>query len=524
MRSFTGDVSIDTDGWYVHNGVLRSAGTAMNFDTAFKRSGYDVDANASAFDFPKWRGSFPAKSIDVPASVQLKMRGPQNGLDTHIVARSNAGNVTADLVLDSTVPGWKGKGRANLSQFDISQWLPTETQSDLTGVADFDLLLGIGLHFPRGPFTFAGPHVVYAGYEARDMRAKGTLVVDRVMVDNATLVASGSPVRATGWIDIPEPYGFHLAGHATHLDLRQLPDTIPVPHMRSDLTLDYDSTGRFANPVLVGRATFDGSTFLDMRISGGARGTVDTSGPRVAYSGIGEVRDLDIGQIGQEFDLATLRDPQFAGKVAGRFDLSGAGTSLDDLTIDVKGTDAAAMIFGGQVHDGQLDLQIRNDSLAGSGSGQFQKIDSAILTADSRIVGTLNGGFDLKGSLPGLFSAGFNQDLSQLSGSVTLSASQLKGIDIESAAIAGDMDRGLASVSNVEAKTAIGRASGKGKSACRGENRLHLRGRNSGRHAPARVPSSQRSGAGTFRGRVVGPLTMWWPTARLRRPRSTSPA
>src|SRR5882672_2002850 len=149
------------------------------------------------------------------------------------------------------------------------------------------------------------------------------------MVDSATAVAYGSPVRATGWIDIPEPYGFHLAGHAAHLDLRQLPKTIPVPHMRSDLAFDYDSTGRFANPVLVGSAAFDDSTFLDTRISGGARGTIDTSGPRVAYSGIGGVHDLDIGQIGQEFDVATLRDPQFAGKVAGRFDLSGTGTSLD---------------------------------------------------------------------------------------------------------------------------------------------------------------------------------------------------
>ncbi len=508
VRSFTGDLFIDTNGWSISNGVLRSAGTAMNFDTAFKSSGYDVDANASTFDFPEMARLVPGlKSIDVPASVQLKMRGPQNGLDTHIVARSNAGNVTADLVLDSTVPGWKGKGRANLSQFDISQWLPTETQSDLTGVADFDLLLGIGRHFPRGPFTFAGPHVVYAGYEGRDMRAKGTLVVDRVMVESATLVAYGSPVRATGWIDIPEPYGFHLTGHATHLDLRQLPETIPVPHMRSDLTFDYDSTGRFARPVLVGRATFGESTFLDTRISAGARGTIDTSGTRVSYSGIGGVRDLDIGQIGQEFDLATLRDPQFAGTVAGRFDLSGAGTSLDDLTIDVKGTDAAATIFGGQVHDAQLDLQIRNDSLAGSGSGQFQKIDSAILTADSRVVGTLNGGFNLKGSIPGLFNAGFNKDLSQLSGSVTLSASQLKGIDIESAAIAGDMDRGLASVSNAEAKTAIGRASGKGQiSLSRGESDFAYE---------AEIADATRlqdflpvsvQGAGTFRGRVVGPL------------------
>ena len=507
VQSFAGTVGIDNDGWNISNGKFRSAGTTFTVSAAFKRSGYDVSAQAPAFDFPEMARIVPGlKSIDVPAIVQLVMRGPQNGLDTHLVARSSAGDVIADLVLDSTVPGWRGKGRADLSRFDISQWLPTDTKTNLTGVADFDLLLGIGRHFPRGPFTFVGPHVLYAGYEARDVRTKGTLIVDRVLVDNATAVAYGSPVRASGWIDIPEPYGFHLVGHATNLDLRRLPDNVPVPHMRSNLTFDYDATGRFANPMIVGNAAFENSTFLDARISAGARGTVDTSGPRVTYSGLGNVNDLDIGQIGQEFDVATLRDPQFAGKVGGRFDLTGAGTSLDDLTIDVKGVGVDAAIFGGRVREAQLDLQIRNDSLAGSGGGQFESIDSAILTADPRVTGTLNGTFSLGGSIPGLFNTGFNSDLSRLSGSVSVASSRLKGIDIESASISGELDRGLATISDAEARTAIGRATGKGRvSLSRGESDFT--------YDAEIVDASQlkdflpfsAQGAGTFHGRVVGP-------------------
>src|SRR6185503_11636092 len=123
-------------------------------------------------------------------------------------------------VLDSTIPGWTGKGRANLARFDTARWLPTSVATDLTGVADFDLLLGMGRHFPRGKFTFAGPHVLYAGYEARDVRTSGTLIVDRVLIDTATGVAYGSPVRASGWIDLTEPYNLHLVGNATRLDLR----------------------------------------------------------------------------------------------------------------------------------------------------------------------------------------------------------------------------------------------------------------------------------------------------------------
>ncbi len=508
VRSFAGSVAIDSDGWSIEQGVLHSADSSLLVSSSFKASGYDVSADAATFNFPEMARLVPGlKSIDVAARVQLRMKGPQRALNTHLSAHSESGNVTADLMLDSTVPGWKGKGRADLVRFDISRWLPTDVESDLTGVADFDLLLGIGRHFPRGRFSFAGPHVLYAGYEARDVRTAGTLVVDRVLVDTTTGIAYGSPFRTSGWIDIPEPYGFHLSGRATRLDLRQLPRTVPVPRMRSLLTFEYDATGRFHNPILAGTATFDDSTFLDAQISAGARGTIDTAGERVTYSAVGGVRNLDIGQIGDEFDLATLREPQYAGQVSGGFDLTGAGSSLDDLTIDVKGTSVAATMFGGRISDGELDMQVRNDSLAGRGRGQFADIDPAILTADSRVTGTLNGRFDMQGSMPGLFGAGFDSHTSLLAGSLSFASSRLKGVDVQSASIAGEFDRGLATISAADAKTAVGVASGKGRIAVsRGDSDFQYE---------AEIPDAARlkdllrvsaTGSATFRGRMVGPV------------------
>ncbi len=508
VRNFAGEVMIESDGWRIRQGALRSGGSSLLVASSFKSSGYDVTADAATFDFPEMARLVPGlKSIDVPARVQLRMTGPQTALSTHLTARSTAGNVIADVILDSTVPGWKGKGRADLSRFDISRWLPTDVKSDLTGVADFDLLLGLGRHFPRGPFSFAGPHVAYAGYEARNFRTKGTLIVDRVLVDNATGTAYGSGFQAVGWIDLPEPYNFHLAGRSTRLDLRQLPPGVPVPRMRSNLTFAYDASGRFQNPVLIGSATFDDSTFLDAQIAPGSRGSIDTSAEPVAYSANGTVRNLDIGQIGEQFDVATLREPQFAGTVAGNFDLTGAGASLDDLTIDVTGTNVDARLFGGTVSNTDLDLQIRNDSLAGSGRGQFAGIDAAILTADPGIAGTLNGDFDMKGALPGLFGVGFDSHVSQLTGSLSLSTSRLKGVDVESGTIAGEFDRGLATLTTAQIKTALGTGSGKGTIAV-------LRGDSDFSYALEIADASRlkeflpidAKGAGTFRGRAVGPL------------------
>ena len=508
VRSFVGSVAFESGGWSIRQGVLQSAASALTVAASFKPSGYDVTADASTFNFPEMARIVPGlKSIDEPARVQLSMVGPQNGLKTHLTARSRAGDVTADLVLDSTVPGWKGKGRADLTRFDISRWLPTDVESDLTGTADFDLLLGLGRHFPRGRFSFSGPHVLYAGYEARDFRTAGTLIVDRVLISHANGVAYGSPFTASGWIDIPEPYGFQLTGRATRLDLRQLPKSVPVPRMRSNLTFDYDATGRFQKPVLVGSARFDDSTFLDAQISADSRGTIDTRGERLTYSAVGHARNLDVGQIGEEFDLSTLREPQLAGKVQGNFDLAGAGSSLDDLTIDVKGTDVGAALFGGQFSDTDLDLHIRNDSLDGSGRGQFKSIDSAILVNDSRAKGTLTGRFDMTGSFPGLFGAGFDTAVSAFSGSVSLTASRLKDVDVESATIAGEFARGLATLTTGEVKTALGTASGEGRIAL-------LRGESDFTYDidiadAARLkdflPVSVK-GQGTFRGHAVGPL------------------
>jgi autotransporter translocation and assembly factor TamB len=463
VRSFAGTVAFEPGGWSVADGNLRSAKSSVRFNVSFKNTGYDVVANAPAFDFPEMARLVPGlKSIDVPARVALTMHGPQNALRTELEARSEAGDVVSSLVLDSTVPGWKGKGRASLTRFDIARWLPTETRSDLTGVADFDLLLGLGRHFPRGKYTFAGPRVVYAGYEASNLRTTGTLIVDRVLVSSASGSAYGSPFTAAGWIDIPAPYGFHLVGQAVSMDLRKLPADVPVPHIRSNLSFTYDATGRFQTPFLTGSAVFKDSTFLDARVAPGARGSIDTSGRLVTYSAVGAVANLDLNQIGVAFDLETLREPRYSGQVDGEFDLAGTGSALDELTIDVKGHQVNAAMFGGRFTDAELDLHVRNDSLEGGGAGGFERIDARRITDVEGVTGTLNGRFDLNGTIPGLFNTGFVVDTATLRGAAAFSDSVVNGFHIDNASLAGTLDTGLATLTTFDVTAAAGHGTGSG--------------------------------------------------------------
>ena len=507
VRSFSGTVAFEQGGWSVADGSLQSAESTVRFDVSFKNTGYDVAATAPEFDFPEMSRLVPGlKSIDVPARIALNMHGPQNALRTELDARSAAGDVVSNLVLDSTIPGWKGKGRATLTRVDISRWLPTDTRSDLTGAADFDLLLGLGRHFPRGTYSFAGPRVVYAGYEASNLRTSGTLIVDRVLVRAASGIAYGSPFTASGWIDIPAPYGFHLAGKAAAMDLRRLPSDVPVPHIRSHLFFTYDATGRFARPFLAGTAAFEDSTFLDARVEAGARGTIDTSGRLVAYSAAGTVRNLDLNQIGVAFDIETLREPRYAGQVDGSFDLSGAGSTLDELTIDVTGQHVNAAMFGGRFVDAELDLAIRNDSLQGSGKGAFAGIDVRRVTDTEGLSGTLNGGFDVTGSIPGLFNTGFVVETAVLHGSASFSDSIVNGFAIDKAALAGGIDTGLATLSTVDVTTAAGHGTGNGTvPITRGEADFSYELGITDAAALKDLIGAVR-GSGTLRGHVAGPI------------------
>lgn len=508
VRSFAGKLIFEPGGWSVADGNLQSAKSTARFNVSFKSTGYDVVANAAMFDFPEMSSIVPGlRSIDVPARIALTMRGPQSALRTELEARSAAGDVISNLVLDSTVPGWKGKGRATLTRFDIAQWLPTDTRSNLTGVADFDLLLGLGRHFPRGKYTFAGPRVVYAGYEATNLRTTGTLIVDRVLVASASGTAYGSPFTAAGWIDIPAPYGFHLTGRATSMDLRRLPADVPVPHIRSNLSFAYDATGRFAQPFLAGTAEFNESTFLDARVAAGARGAIDTSGRLVTYSAVGAVSNLDLGQIGVAFDLETLRDPRYAGQVDGVFDLTGTGSGLEELTIDAKGQHVNAAMFGGRFTDAALDLHVRNDSLEGSGRGGFERIDARRITDSERVEGSLNGRFDLTGTIPGLFNTGFMVDTAVLQGTASFVDSVVNGFRIDDASLDGSLDTGLAALANFDITTAAMKAAGKGDLALtRGESNFEYEIGITDASQLKDLVGAPVQGSGTVRGHAVGPL------------------
>ena len=90
-------------------------------------------------------------------------------------------------------------------------------------------------------------------------------------------------------IGIDAPFPFRFQGRTTAIDLRRVPTAVPVPHVESLLTFDYDVTGRFSEPFITGRATFAPSEFLGATVGDGTVGSIDTQQQPVHYTGDGEI-------------------------------------------------------------------------------------------------------------------------------------------------------------------------------------------------------------------------------------------
>ena len=193
--------------------------------------------------------------------------------------QGTGGSVNGRLTLDTSVPGWHGAGTLAVARIDLARWLKrTDKPSDISGRVTFDLDLDLGRHFPRGTFAFDGSHAGFAGYAGDNVRAHGRLTASRVEIAEATAVAYGARVTALdgSTIGLDAPYPYRFVGGVAGIDLRRVPAPVPVPHVESALTFDYDVTGQFTDPFIAGRADFRSSGFLGASVGTGTTGTIDT--------------------------------------------------------------------------------------------------------------------------------------------------------------------------------------------------------------------------------------------------------
>jgi hypothetical protein len=127
-------------------------------------------------------------------------------------------------------------------------------------------------------------------YAADDLRANGQITESTVLVQRATARAYGAGATvANGSIGIDSPFPYRFQGVINKIDLRNIPETVPVPRVESVLTFTYDVQGTFSQPFIIGLAKFEPSTYLGAAIGAGTVGSIDTQQQPLHYTGEGDV-------------------------------------------------------------------------------------------------------------------------------------------------------------------------------------------------------------------------------------------
>jgi hypothetical protein len=414
----------------------------------------DLQVHATRFAFQEWGGVITGlRNIAVDARFDTTLRGPLTHLATDLSFQSDGGGVRGALVLDTTVPGWHGAGTVMADRIELARWLNRpDRPSDISGQVTFDLAFGFGEHFPRGSYAFDGPHAMFMGYSGDNVHARGKLTADAALVNQATALAYGADVRTTqGSIGLQAPFPFHFPGTIAALDLRRLPASIPVPRVESRLAFDYDVTGRFSDPFIVGRARFAPSEYLGATIGDGTIGTVDTSVKPLTYGGSGEIDGIDLRRFGSGLDVGWMRNPRYAGTVSGRFHLEGAGADRASLMIVGGGRLKRAEMFGGRIVDADVTIDISSGTLTTSFDGRFTSIDPAAALEDERFRALITGSANLRLSVRDLLLRSPAHTDFDIDGTAVLDASTVRGVEIDTAHVEGAFRNAVATIRHVDA-------------------------------------------------------------------------
>ncbi len=453
----TGRFGRGPNGWFFERFAVQTARSAYSLDgtidTATRPTTLNLRVRASRFAFQEWAGVLRGlKNIAVDASFETTLKGPVNQLATDLRLSGTGGDVNGRLTLDTSVPGWHGAGAVDVGQLNLARWLDrADRPSDITGHVTFDLALELGRHFPRGRYTFQGPHAMYMDYAADNVRARGQITETEVRIAEANASAYGAAVTThDGTIAIDTPFPFRFQGRTAGIDLRHVPTTVPVPHVESLLTFDYDVSGRFADPFIAGRAVFARSTFLGAAVGDGTVGSIDTQQKPVRYSGEGDVDGIDLGRFGDGLDVGWLQRPQYAGTLSGHFHVDASGTTAASLTLSGGGHLSRANIFKGTLSDAEVSLAIADGTLRASYDGRLEQIDPAVPFLDPRLAASLSGHGAITATVRGLLTRTVTLSDYDLAGTLALGSSQVRGLALDAGALDAALHNSTLTISRLD--------------------------------------------------------------------------
>lgn len=420
---------------------LRVSGTVNNVE-----GGPSLDLRASS---DKLTVSDIAKLVPVLAqyhmqpAFEISAKGPLDRMEVDLnVREANLGNVIGDLIVDANGTNKRVAGRLSMNHFNVVPLIPDSVsgraalKTDVTGQAQIDIALPTGRQPLNGTYAVQASRVHFAGYEARDVNARGR-IDGRVVRVNGSGAGYGARATANGTVTI-SPLALDLKGRATSVDLRDLP-RVPVfasvAGVPSDLQFTYTLTGR--GGVYSGDATLEASTVAGASIAPGTTGQFKVGSGAPEYAAQGQVSNFNVQEIGRSFSIPVLQEDRFRSRLNTTFDLKGSGGGMTyPLTLDATGTAVDSEIFGASFPRMDYTANFGGGDLHVRAIGQFSNLDPAIVTANERLQGMVNGAVDVDTTIRG-YANGVTVDSFDASGRVNIANSTVGDLKIDTGVIEG---------------------------------------------------------------------------------------
>lgn len=383
-------------------------------------------------------------------AFEITANGPAERLGLDLTVRSEAGNVKGNLTADVEGPALGAEGELSVERVNLAALLKDPAQrSDITGRATLDIKVAAAPAAApinermSGSFTFVGPRVVAAGYQASNVNVKGQIAGPRITIDGRAAAYGGS-ATARGFIVTPSErrrLSFDLQGSASNVNLRGLPASTGAPQLATNLSVArYHVRG--AGRTIEGSTELNRSTVEGATIGDGTVAAFKLQPGAISYSARGSVANLDVQRMGRGLKVAALAKPEYASRVNGTFDVTGSmprtaprarresDSSLADMTLRASGVLKNSEIMGGRLPELAFQTNIANGAMDGQANGRFENFDPARIASRP----------DLKGAVTGTVAATFavadltapiTPEAITASGQATLEQSTVGGLKID---------------------------------------------------------------------------------------------
>ena len=410
-------------------GVIRNIEKG-NLVVDLKASSDKLALNEIAKLVPALRG------MPLQPAFELSARGPAERLAVQLNAReAQVGSVIGDLTVDAVEPDRRVAGTVRLAHFNVAPVVKNNAfKSDVSGQGQLDLTLPSGQQPLSGTYSINASRAMVAGYEARDLKAKGRIDGDTIRLDGGA-AAYGARATAAGTVKIATPLELDLKGSAANVDLRNLPPQVNAPRVPSNLQLDYDLSGR--GDVFSGSLRLATSTLADATIASGTTASFTVGGGAAPeYAADGSASNLDLQKVGRGFDIGALAADRFRSRINASFSVKGSGGGSTPLTLDASGVVTDSELFGASFPRMDLKTMFAGSDAQVRALGQFAGLDPAVVSGNERLAGKVTGAVDVNTTLRN-YRDGVTFDSIDASGRVNLGTSSIGDVSIDSAVFDG---------------------------------------------------------------------------------------